>query len=81
MYKGKYFDELSEIAYKNHVSLRDALGRSRIRTHVKVRYEIAKHLRYVRELSYSQIGRIMDRHHSTVMYYCGETSKNVKWVN
>lgn len=61
---------MSRTCQDQGVKLKDVLGKGRWHFLVLVRVLIAVRLRNI-GLNYSQIGRLMNRDHSTVMELCG----------
>lgn len=68
------------IAAANHkTTLPQVLGESRSRCDVYARREVMRRL-HSDGFSYSQIGRLLDRDHSTVMFNLGKIAKSAKQV-
>lgn len=59
---------LAAIANLYGVGIKDILGPSRLPSTVRARYQIAWEIYKNCDLSYSQIGRILCRDHSTILY-------------
>lgn len=66
-----------DLVLKRHQLAKDRLlGRQRCRELLGPRQELARALRGL-NLSYSDIGRVMNKHHTSVMYYLGLIRKRV----
>jgi chromosomal replication initiation ATPase DnaA len=61
--------KLESLCIGRTVTPRDVLGRSHDKETVSIRREFARKLRGT-GLSYPQIGRYLDRHHTAVMHLC-----------
>lgn len=62
---------VDERAKAHHVTRTDVLGRSRTKSVAAARQAVYRGLRE-RGLSYPEIGRLLDRDHTTVMHACRE---------
>ena len=63
------FEELAFIQRDFPVTSADVLGRSRSRTVVRARQALYRRLR-ARGLSYPEVGKLVDRDHTTVLAAC-----------
>jgi chromosomal replication initiation ATPase DnaA len=52
--------------------IRDIKGKRRTRQITKVRHEVMQQIRLTTSLSYSEIGKIFNRTHGTVLYACNK---------
>ncbi len=68
---------IKEIAELRGLEPREILGRSRFQNVVRARVEVAKRLDE-RGYSSPQIGKILNRDHTTVLYYIGRGRRHIK---
>lgn len=66
---------LKEVAEKHHVHPSHIVGKRRTRHLVRARVEVAQRLTTERKLSTSKIAQLLNRDHTTIVYYLGRGSK------
>lgn len=69
-----------EICEKHDVSKKDLLGRSRLPNIVRARHGLMQHMHFNLGMSYSKIGRMMERDHTSVMHACKKISGEISGI-
>ena len=65
----------NEVLNKRQLTLEDVTGRSHLDFKVLARIEIANRLRNELKYSYTKIGQLLNRDHTTIIFYCGRNKQ------
>ena len=74
--KSRVIELLYIVAGEHGVSTEDILGQRRHKRIIAARHEVIRRAYLETGLSTTQIGRLLNRDHTTVLYVCGLTKKN-----